>query len=169
MHTRVFSSPTNAATSARRLATTISSRTSHRVTSCPFIGIQCGCFPQPPALYDDAKKKYVDWVASRPIEVTEDTTYFTGGQEVLSVHSESRKSDGIPSVLEIPLWHIEKMQGHTGENFAVAMPSKGRFREVLERVFTSDDSADARGVRARRPLACPIGVRGEVLFDGGRS
>jgi glycosyltransferase involved in cell wall biosynthesis len=57
--------------------------------------------------YYDAKKKYVDWVASRQLK-TRKYDFFHGwaGNSLRSLRVAKRR--GIPSVLEIPTWHRDK-------------------------------------------------------------
>jgi glycosyltransferase involved in cell wall biosynthesis len=88
---------------------------------------------QPPALYDDAKKKYVDWVASGQLKSRKyDSFHGWSGSSLRSLRVAKKR--GIPSVLEIPLWHIEKMPVPPATLRRDA--SKGGFQAVLERVFT---------------------------------
>ena len=116
---------------------------------------------QPPALYDDAKKKYVDWVASGQLKSRKyDLFHGWSGSSLRSLRVAKKR--GIPSVLEIPLWHIEKMPVPPATLQRDA--GKGGFQAVLERVFTVTTQQMLEEYRACRPLACPIGVRGEVLF-----
>ena len=77
---------------------------------------------QPPALYDDAKKKYVDWVASRQLKTRKyDLFHGWSGSSLRSLRVAKKR--GIPSVLEIPLWHIEKMPVATGGKLRRRMPA----------------------------------------------
>ena len=70
---------------------------------------------QPPALYDDAKKKYVDWVASRELKSRKhDLFHGWSGSSLRSLRAAKKR--GIPSVLEIPLWHIGKMPVQVAES-----------------------------------------------------
>jgi glycosyltransferase involved in cell wall biosynthesis len=88
---------------------------------------------QPPALYDDAKKKYVDWVASGQLKSRKyDLFHGWSGSSLRSLRVAKKR--GIPSVLEIPLWHIEKMPVPPATLRRDA--GKGGFQAVLERVFT---------------------------------
>ena len=60
-----------------------------------------------PPYYYDAKKKYVDWVASRQLK-SRKYDFFHGwaGNSLRSLRAAKRL--GIPSVLEIPTWHRDK-------------------------------------------------------------
>lgn len=88
---------------------------------------------QPPALYDDAKKTYVDWVSSGQLKSRKyDLFHGWSGSSLRSLRV--AKTRGIPSVLEIPLWHIEKMPVPPATLQRDA--GKGGFQAVLERVFT---------------------------------
>jgi glycosyltransferase involved in cell wall biosynthesis len=62
-----------------------------------------------PPYYHDAKKKYVDWVASRQLK-TRRYDFFHGcaGNSLRSLRV--AKSRGIPSVLEIPTWHRDRVK-----------------------------------------------------------
>jgi glycosyltransferase involved in cell wall biosynthesis len=64
---------------------------------------------QDPAIYNDAKKKYVDWVASRQLKTRRyDLFHGWSGNSVRSLRVAKKRT--IPSVLEIPLWHVDKMK-----------------------------------------------------------
>jgi glycosyltransferase involved in cell wall biosynthesis len=92
---------------------------------------------QDPAIYNDAKKKYVDWVASRQLKTRRyDLFHGWSGNSVRSLRVAKRR--GIPSVLEIPLWHVDKIKAEPAEK---AEPSpeeqRGRSTErLLRRLFT---------------------------------
>ena len=89
---------------------------------------------QPPALYDDAKKKYVDWTASRQLKSGNyDLFHGWSGSSLRSLRVAKKR--GIPSVLEIPLWHIEKMSSQLVET---SPPDTGKraTETLLKRVFT---------------------------------
>jgi glycosyltransferase involved in cell wall biosynthesis len=60
-----------------------------------------------PPYYYDAKKKYVDWVASRQLK-TGRYDFFHGwaGNSLRSLRVAKKR--GIPSVLEVPTWHRDK-------------------------------------------------------------
>ena len=60
-----------------------------------------------PPYYYDAKKKYVDWVASRQLKTRKyDLFHGWAGNSLRSLRV--AKKLGIPSVLEIPTWHRDK-------------------------------------------------------------
>ncbi len=62
-----------------------------------------------PALYNDAKKKYVDWVASRQLKTRRyDLFHGWSGTSVRSLRVARKR--GIASVLEIPLWHVDRIK-----------------------------------------------------------
>jgi len=89
---------------------------------------------QPPLLYDDAKKKYVDWTASRQLKSRKDDLFHGwSGSSLRSLRV--AKTRGIASVLEIPLWHIEKMSSQPLETSS-ADSGKASSETLLERVFT---------------------------------
>jgi len=67
------------------------------------------------ALYHDAKKKYVDWVASRQLRTRRyDLFHGWSGNSARSLRVAKKR--GIPSVLEIPTWHLDKGKTEPGEN-----------------------------------------------------
>jgi glycosyltransferase involved in cell wall biosynthesis len=89
---------------------------------------------QPRALYDDAKKKYVDWVASRQLSSRKyDLFHGWSGSSLRSLRVAKKR--GIPSVLEIPLWHIEKMPVQVAGS---PPPNAGKCASetLLRRLFT---------------------------------
>ena len=110
MLTRASSWPMNAVSSGRPSVTTIGSRTSRRDISCPCTGIRFGLLSfLSPALYNDAKKKYVDWVASRQLKTRRyDLFHGWSGNSVRSLRVARKR--GIASVLEIPLWHVDRIK-----------------------------------------------------------
>ena len=60
-----------------------------------------------PPFYYDAKKKYVDWVASRQLKTRRyDLFHGWAGNSARSLRVAKKRS--IPSVLEIPTWHRDK-------------------------------------------------------------
>ena len=89
---------------------------------------------QPPALYEDAKKKYVDWAASRQLKPGKSDLFHRWSGSSLRALRDAKKR-GIPSVLEIPLWHINKMKSPTVET-ARSDTDKRVTGTLLERVFT---------------------------------
>jgi len=76
------------------------------ITSLNMAPVRLLSFLSPPFYYD-AKKKYVDWVASRQL-ATKDFDLFHGwaGNSVRSLRVAHKL--GIPSLLEIPTWHRDK-------------------------------------------------------------
>lgn len=86
---------------------------------------------QDPAVYNDAKKKYVDWVASRQLRTRRyDLFHGWSGNSVRSLRVAKKR--GIPSVLEIPLWHIDKIRVEPAPE-----ERHGRSTEkLLRRLFT---------------------------------
>jgi glycosyltransferase involved in cell wall biosynthesis len=87
---------------------------------------------QPAALYDDAKQKYVDWTASRQLKSRKyDLFHGWSGSSLRSLRA--AKKGGIASVLEIPLWHIEKMSAQPVET-SPPDPGKRATESLLERV-----------------------------------
>jgi hypothetical protein len=86
---------------------------------------------QSSALYDDAKKKYVDWAAARQLRSRKYDLFHGWSGSSLRV----AKKRGIPSVLEIPLLHVEKMRAHGVET---SPPDKAERTTgtLLERMFT---------------------------------
>jgi hypothetical protein len=64
---------------------------------------------QHPAVYNDAKRKYVDWIASRQLRTGRyDLYHGWSGNSLRSLRVAKKR--GIPSVLEIPLWHVERIK-----------------------------------------------------------
>jgi glycosyltransferase involved in cell wall biosynthesis len=89
---------------------------------------------QAPALYDDAKKKYVDWAASRQLKSRKfDLFHGWSGSSLRSLRVAKKR--GIASVLEIPLWHINKIRSQPGET---SPPDTGKraTETLMERIFT---------------------------------
>ena len=88
---------------------------------------------QPATLYDDAKKKYVDWTASQQLKSRNyDLFHGWSGSSLRSLHVAKKR--GIASVLEIPLWHVEKMKIQSVET---SPPDSGESasKTLLERIF----------------------------------
>jgi len=79
---------------------------SRHITSLQSHPVRLLSFLSPPFYYD-AKKKYVDWVASRQLD-TGDYDLFHGwaGNSLRTLRN--AKKMGIPSVLEIATWHRDK-------------------------------------------------------------
>jgi glycosyltransferase involved in cell wall biosynthesis len=89
---------------------------------------------QPPALYDDAKKKYVDWAASRQLKSGKYALFHGwSGSSLRSLRVAKKRR--IPSVLEIPLWHIDKMRPQPVETSPCDTDQRVT-GTLLERVFT---------------------------------
>ena len=89
-----------------------------------------------PPYYHDARKKYVDWVASRHLK-TRKYDFFHGcaGNSLRALRVAKRR--GIPSVLEIPTWHRDK--GKPLENVETSNQEKNaRFSEkFIKRLLVS--------------------------------
>lgn len=74
-----------------------------------------------PAIYNDAKKKYVDWIAARQLKTRRyDLFHGWSGNSRRSLRVAKKR--GIPSVLEVPLWHIEKIKTESAEKADVSPP-----------------------------------------------
>ena len=91
---------------------------------------------QPSALYDDAKKKYVDWIAAGQLKTRRyDLFHGWSGNSVRSLRVAKKR--GIPSVLEIPLWHIEKMKSESIQKVETPRPVSGEHSQTtLQRLCT---------------------------------
>lgn len=76
-----------------------------------------------PPFYYDAKKKYVDWVASRQLD-TGDYDLFHGwaGNSLRTLRN--AKKMGIPSVLEIATWHRDKGKVKPREKIEISRHEK---------------------------------------------
>jgi glycosyltransferase involved in cell wall biosynthesis len=87
------------------------------------------------AVYNDAKKKYVDWVASRQLKTRRyDLFHGWSGNSARSLRVAKKR--GIPSVLEIPTWHLDKIKSETAENAPTPKDeTRARTAESLLRRF----------------------------------
>ena len=73
--------------------------------------------------YYGAKKKYLDWIASRSLTNGDyDLFHSWSGDCLLSLRAAKKR--GIPSVLEIPTWHRDGAKVKTPDEVAPAGPSK---------------------------------------------
>ena len=89
---------------------------------------------QSPALYDDAKKKSVDWAASRQLKSGNyDLFHGWSGSSLRSLRAAKKRR--IPTVLEIPLWHTDKMRAQPVETSPCDTDQRTT-GTLLERVFT---------------------------------
>jgi glycosyltransferase involved in cell wall biosynthesis len=84
-----------------------------------------------PPFYYDAKKKYVDWVASRQLKTRRyDLFHGWAGNSARSLHVAKKRS--IPSVLEIPTWHRDKGKIKPREKIETSKHERNaRFPETL--------------------------------------
>ena len=120
---------------------------------------------QPPALYDDAKKKYVDWVASRELKSRKyDLFHGWSGSSLRSLRAAKKR--GIPSVLEIPLWHIEKMPVQVAES---PPPDAGKraSETLLRRLFTVTPEQILEEYDLADLLLVPSECAAKSFVDGG--
>jgi glycosyltransferase involved in cell wall biosynthesis len=86
-----------------------------------------------PAVYNDAKKKYVDWVAARHLRTRKyDLFHGWSGNSVRSLRVAKKR--GIPSVLEIPTWHIGKVKVETVEKPEAPKPELRSREKLLRRL-----------------------------------
>ncbi|HEY5743899.1 MAG TPA: glycosyltransferase family 4 protein [Terrimicrobiaceae bacterium] len=123
--------------------------------------------------YNDAKKKYVDWVASRHLK-TRRYDLFHGWSGTSAQSLRVAKKRRIPSVLEIPTWHIEKIisSAQTAEISAPETLSrkdkvmKSLFRVKPERILREYELADLLLVPSRCSAKSFIdaGIPEEKLF-----
>jgi glycosyltransferase involved in cell wall biosynthesis len=91
---------------------------------------------QDPAIYNDAKKKYVDWVASWQLSTRRyDLFHGWSGNSLRTLRVAKKRA--IPSVLEIPVWHVEKLMPEPAATVQPAQEeTRGRFTEkLLRRLF----------------------------------
>lgn len=103
---------------------------SRHITSLEWRPVRLLSFLSPPFYYD-AKKKFVDWVASQQLE-TRDFDFFHGwaGNSVRALRTARRL--GIPSVLEIPTWHRDKGKLKPKEKIEISRHAKdAKFPETL--------------------------------------
>src|SRR6202165_5906334 len=81
--------------------------------------------------YYGAKKKYLDWVASRLLETGRyDFFHSWSGDCLQSLRVAKRKK--IPSLIEIPTWHRDRATGKVGESAAKPTSSNSRFGKWKE-------------------------------------
>jgi glycosyltransferase involved in cell wall biosynthesis len=100
------------------------------VTSLGWHPVRLLSFLSPPFYYD-AKKKYVDWVASRQL-ATRSFDFFHGwaGNSVRALRMAAKLD--IPSVLEIPTWHRDKGKWKAREKIQISRHEKNAgFPETL--------------------------------------
>jgi glycosyltransferase involved in cell wall biosynthesis len=82
--------------------------------------------------YYGAKKKYLDWVASRLLETGRyDFFHSWSGDCLQSLRVAKRKK--IPSLIEIPTWHRDRATGKAGEPAARSTSTSWKSRLLLER------------------------------------
>ena len=103
---------------------------SHYIMSLRLHPVRLLSFLSPPFYYD-AKKKYVDWVASRQLKTRRyDLFHGWAGNSARSLRVAKRR--GIPSVLEIPTWHRDKGKIKPREKVETSKHEKNaRFPETL--------------------------------------
>jgi glycosyltransferase involved in cell wall biosynthesis len=94
--------------------------------------------------YYGAKKKYLDWVASRHLATGRYDLFHSWSGDCLQSLRVTKKL-GIPSIVEIPTWHRDR--GKVGERAAAPPPEPGRsWKENLlqtrERFIEEYDLAD---------------------------
>jgi glycosyltransferase involved in cell wall biosynthesis len=94
--------------------------------------------------YYGAKKKYLDWVASRHLATGRYDLFHSWSGDCLQSLRVTKKL-GIPSIVEIPTWHRDR--GKVGERAATPPPEPGRsWKENLlqtrERFIEEYDLAD---------------------------
>jgi glycosyltransferase involved in cell wall biosynthesis len=94
--------------------------------------------------YYGAKKKYLDWVASRHLATGRYDLFHSWSGDCLQSLRVTKKL-GIPSIVEIPTWHRDR--GKVGERAATPPPEPGRswkknLLQTRERFIEEYDLAD---------------------------
>jgi glycosyltransferase involved in cell wall biosynthesis len=97
--------------------------------------------------YYAAKKKYLDWIASRQLETGRYDFFHSWSGDCLQSLRVAKKRK-IPSLIEIPTWHRDRATGKVGRSVGSPPPSSplGRWKETLlldrERFIEEYDLAD---------------------------
>src|SRR3954471_2583456 len=102
--------------------------------------------------YYGAKKKYLDWIASRHLGTGRYDLFHSWSGDCLQSLRVARKL-GIPSIVEIPTWHRDR--GKVGERAPVAPPDpprtwKENLLQTRERFIEEYDLADLLFVLSRK-------------------
>ena len=120
---------------------------------------------QSPSLYDDARKKSVDWAASRQLK-SEKYDLFHGwsGSSLRSLRAAKKRR--IPSVLEIPLWHTDKMRPQPVETSPCDTDQRTT-GTLLERVFTVTTQQILEEYDLADLLLVPSGCAAQSFLEAG--
>jgi glycosyltransferase involved in cell wall biosynthesis len=137
--------------------------------------------------YYGAKKKYIDWIASRHLATGRYDLFHSWSGDCLQSLRVAKKR-GIPSIVEIPTWHRDRATGKVGAAAAATIPSP-RFEKwksglLLERerfieeyqlanliVVLSEKAADTfrgRGFPEEKLFYLPRGVDVDRFKPGQR-
>ena len=118
--------------------------------------------------YYGAKKKYLDWIASRQLATGRYDLFHSWSGDCLQSLRVTRKL-GIPSIVEIPTWHRDR--GKVAERSSLRPAASGRFSlaSTLERKPAPDPRTFSGGVRTGRSALRPLRKSGGHLPRPGFS
>src|SRR3954464_13456832 len=83
--------------------------------------------------YYGAKKKYLDWIASRHLETGRYDFFHSWSGDCLETLRVAKRR-GIPSLIEIPTWHRDRATGKIGQT-GPPSPSRSRWEEWRSRLL----------------------------------
>ncbi|MEP7015907.1 MAG: glycosyltransferase family 4 protein [Verrucomicrobiota bacterium] len=93
------------------------------------------------AYYYGAKKKYLDWTASRHLATGRYDFFHSWSGDCLQTLRVAKKK-GIPSLIEIPTWHRDRATGNAPKTIAASPSWKSRFLLEHERFIEEYELAD---------------------------